>query len=161
MTTNDNQHNGTDRRAKLIFRAVAIVAAILIFHMQRGPAPLSAIWRLDVTTALAEAQKNRSPVLLFVMPAKQNSATAKMIRKSLNHAMVGKQLQDNAGVAIAAVDDLPEVQAQIIEKFGLNADTSPWLVVLDGDGKLTERRSGYVGPAEVRAMLSAAADKTK
>jgi thioredoxin-related protein len=122
--------------------------------MQRTGPKLGKAWSTDPARTIAAGKEDRRPVALFFRAAQLDDTTQSMISQCLNHEIVARQLvARNCLAAVAVIEQVSSselAQAHRIESL-------PTLVVFSADGRESDRRSGYVGPAEVADMIAKAA----
>ncbi len=140
-----------DRRVKVVFVVVFIVAAAVIFQWQRRGASLTDAWTSDLEAALTKGREENRLVALFIMAEAQNEATSRMIRKSLNHKIVRDQLGRTKPLTVAVVIE-SDLKGDLAGKY--KVEELPTLIVFSPDGKILHRKRGYVGPAEVSRLLT-------
>ena len=126
-------------RGKLIFGNVAVVAVALVYILQLSGAELPD-WPDDLPAALAQAKKEDRRVLVFFAgnPASENARnmSRKTLDKNMKHIKRGKFL--------TVLLQVKKTDA-VAKKYSISA--LPTFLLLDGDGKELNRRTGFVGQA--------------
>jgi len=151
-TPSDQPQRGKrEHRAKLVFLAVILIVAGAIYWTQTRPPRLNA-WQDDLPGALAQAREQNRPVVVFFMEAKAvpGSPTQRMISGCLKMVGVTKPLERYKYIPVAVAMD-HSLDSDLARQYQL--DTLPTLLFLTSTGTERERRSGFVGAAEVQAMI--------
>ena len=140
-----------DARIKLIFVAILIGVATVIYWQQRQPPELSANWSRDPAAAIKDGQDKGRPVVLFFMTDPANEATVRMIKDSLDTPQVARTLAAyNYCYAVAKVGR--DLQSPLARKYEITA--LPAVVVISPTGTVVDKKMGvFIGHAEVSTML--------
>ena len=128
----------SDRRIRLIFVAVIIVAMAVVYFQQRQPPELRG-WGEDLDAGIAEAGRRNTKVLVFFTRSPPGYWDVRMIKEPfrwrpvldvlerLNYVQVRQNLEDHSVAA---------------EKYGVTE--GPTMLLLDSRGKLLKKRSGFM-----------------
>jgi hypothetical protein len=134
-----------DRKGKLIFLGVIVLAAVIIYMVQTRDLSIEG-WHDELAPALeAAARQNRPVVVLFV--GSPPSATALRIKNSIIPIPSNrKALQEGNYIqAIVTVDDL---DSELARQYTLTE--LPTLMVLRPDGQERNRHEGNIGEVPFR-----------
>jgi len=159
MDQQDNHNQAVEAkprkdRGKLIFLAVIAVAVILVYMSQQSGAELPD-WPDDLPTALAKAGQEDRKVLVFFAGSPPSANARRMstttLGKNSKHIKRGKFI--TVLIQIKKTDDLAKRYS--VSKF-------PTFLLLDAEGKVLNRRAGFVGEVAFRnGFLDCSDVKTK
>ena len=150
---NDQQtqrsNSSSDRRGKLIFLAVVIIAATLIYlRIQRKGGELPD-WPDDLGSAFTQAEAENRPVLLL-LTATPPSKNARDLG-SVSIAKSGPAIKEGKFITrlVQGTKSQPAKQYEVKD--------FPTLIIFSPDERELARRSGYVGLQDFRDLLKVVA----
>lgn len=132
-----------------MFAASQLAVAMLFFNLgSADAAEASPMWNASVAAALRTAAVENRPIVVFVT-AKWCGFCRKMERETLANPQVARKLRDSFVVLMIDADEQPNlVERMRIEGF-------PSTLVFSPSGKLRDRATGYLSPAEASQWLDA------
>lgn len=137
---------GRDRRAKLIFIAITVVAAVVVFYVSRRGPPVPG-WDDDLDAALKAAGKQERKVLVFFVPA-GHSAEADQVARTIRKPDNVQATQQGNFVCVRV---RTSVTSDLAGRYGLRH--LPTLLILSPGGQELNRREGVVGEVEYRSQF--------
>jgi len=128
-----------DRRAKLAFLAVAVVAAVCIYLLQREGPELKG-WATDLDEALKQAKAENRRVLVFFTASPKSATARRLIRTTLakNAQMIARERVVKVNVSLDR-----ELNSDLAVRYKISS--LPTFVLLSPEGKELNRREGFVG----------------
>ena len=133
-----------DRRVKLIFFAVVIVAATAVYFSQRRGPALSG-WGDNLDTALKKGSQEDRPVLVLFLRDPPSETMRKIQKNVLRKPESIKAMQEGKfiRVKIKLTDSLDSSIAKTYRIKKL-----PTMLIIGSDGKERNRRTGYIAYAD-------------
>jgi hypothetical protein len=129
-----------DRRVKIAFLAVTVIAVALVYYNQRNP-PVLPLWSEDLSGSLRAAEAQKRKVIVLFLPAVLGEADRRWL--------VGNTIEKNEGridkgqflrvkIAVSADVDIAPVRDYGIKEV-------PTILMLGPDGKEVKRLQGSQG----------------
>jgi hypothetical protein len=140
-----------DRLAKWVFLGLAVVAATLVWLVQRNPSILKG-WETNLPQALADGRAQHRPVLIFFHDIPMNQASAWIAGKHLctSQSMAAYEKYNYVKVRVGT-----ETSSSVAREWKLTG--FPTLVVVDASGKEVMRYQGSIPLSEFWERLLPAA----
>ena len=144
-----------EKRTKMGFVVVLIIAASIVYMLQRGDPPVLRGWRDDFDQVLKDAKRDNRRVLVFFVGTSLSQTARNMLsttlRKPGNAAAIEK---GNFIKAHVRLDHPPS--SDLAERYRIT--TLPTMVILDANGKERNRRTGFIGEAPFRTSFLSCKD---
>lgn len=135
-----------DRKVKLIFLAVAIVAAGIIYWMQKGAPEITGNWPSDLPKVLEQAKKENRKVMALFTESTPGEDEREMAKGTLSKAANRQALEE--GKFLCARVNVPSLSSDEARKYAIQK--LPTWIVMDSDGHELNRRVGVIGEMEFR-----------
>ena len=144
MDQQDNHDQAVDTKrrkdkAKLIFLVLIAAAVLLVYISQQSGAELPD-WPGDLSAALVQAKQEDRKVLVFFADTPPSTTARNMstttLKKNARHIARGKFIK--VLIQVAKTDDPAK---------RYNVKNLPTFLLLDAQGKVLNRRAGFVGEA--------------
>ena len=128
-----------DHRAKLAFLAVAAVAAVCIYLLQREGPELKG-WATGLDEALKQAKAENRRVLVFFSASSKSTTARRLIQTTLR-----KNVQIIARERVVKVNVSLDTELKSDLAVCYKISSLPTFVLLSPEGKELNRREGFVG----------------
>lgn len=133
-----------DRRMKLVFLAILILAAVMIYWFQRKPTRIAG-WSIDFPSALAQAQQKNTRMLVLFTWSPPGVEDRRLIADTLQNPETLKVLNHLRYVQVHLGYSENKVLA---ESYNVRTQDLPVVLVLDAQGKELRRSSGFLREIE-------------
>jgi hypothetical protein len=143
----DHTRQRNEKRVKLLFLGVVIIAAVLIYRQQTRPEGPPAGWATDLDQAAEQARQQDKNVLVWLTSGRSSQAVEQM--KNITLA----KKHNRQAIAEGFVPVYAVWNEQLGERFNVDASQLPTMVIVTPAGRELNRRSGYVGEVPFRQQF--------
>ena len=131
-----------DRWVRLAFLAAAIVAAVVVWSLNRRP---GLGWSTNLDHALQVAAKDNRPVVVLFINSPPGDTDRAVIDQIIKKAANQQALKQGNFLQV-----LQEGQTQAALQYDVRPEQLPVLLRLGPDGQVLKRRDGKIGETEFR-----------
>ena len=130
-----------DRRIKIVFLAVVLVGAAVVYVLQRRTPGFD--WPGDLDKALKQARDQKRRVLVFFTASPKSATARRLIQTTLY-----KNAQAMAKERVIKVNVSLDTELKSATAVRYKISSLPTFVLLSPEGKELNRREGFVGEVD-------------
>ena len=139
---------GGDRRVKIVFGVVLLIAVVLVYYVQRKPPPdLTKDWPEGLAAALDRAKQEKRPVLVFFTGQSLSQTARRLLETTLRQRANRTAIREGRFIRVR-VGLTSSLTSDLVKKYKIKK--LPTMLLLAPDGAERNRRVGFIGEVPFR-----------
>lgn len=137
----------SDRRAKLVFLVIFVIAGVLIYNKQTSLPSVADSWP-NLAQALEQAGKENRRVLVLFLASNPSEQTRRLLTTTMAQPANVQAIEDGRLIQAKALVDVA-LTSELAVRYKITA--LPAMLLLDSEGKELNRRKGFIGEVPFRS----------